>query len=219
MTSTSLRRIAAAVAGAVACAGLAVATTPAPASADGPKFGTRSLAQVLAKDGVGRLDGNWRDYDIAEKAVYKVLRAKSNSPLAVLADGRTRLTLFLPTDAAFRRFVEEAGGRHVRTEGATWRRLGQLADVATLEQVLLYHGTPQRLNADQVARAARGDGTAVRTFQGGTVRVVKKRGDIRLVDKDPQLFNPLVILPRTNINKGNRQLAHAIDRVLLPVNL
>jgi hypothetical protein len=40
-----------------------------------------------------------------------------------------------------------------------------------------------------------------------------------LVDKDKDARNPRVIIPLRNINKGNKQIAHGIDRVLRPIDL
>ena len=40
---------------------------------------------------------------------------------------------------------------------------------------------------------------------------------VQLVDADPDDANPYVV--RADLNKGNRQIAHGIDRVLRPVDL
>jgi uncharacterized surface protein with fasciclin (FAS1) repeats len=220
-----LRRSAGLLAGAVTLALVgAMAPAPAPAStatsaaAAQARLGTRSLAAVLAQDGVGRLDGRWGDYDIAEKAIYAVLEAKPDSPLAAVANGRIGLTVFVPTDAGFRRFVLDVTGRLPRTEAATFNRVAQIADVDTLEAVLLYHVT-KRLNSGQVVRASKGGGTGFVTAQGRALKIVARHGTIRIADKDPQIQDPRVIISKTDVNKGNRQLAHGISRVLLPVNL
>ena len=68
---------------------------PASAHTGTPPTGTRSLAALLAKDGSG-CDKNWSDYHILDNAVWAVLAAKPNSPVAVLADGNDPLTAFLP---------------------------------------------------------------------------------------------------------------------------
>jgi hypothetical protein len=53
---------------------------------------------------------------------------------------------------------------------------------------------------------------------GGTVTVRVRSGlPVKLVDADTDDSNPYVV--REDINKGNRQIAHGIDRVLRPVNL
>lgn len=221
MHLSTLRRSAGLIAGAVTLA-LVGTMAPAPAShassAAQARLGTRSLATVLAQDGVGRLDRRWGDYDILEKAVYAVLEAKPGSGLAAIANGRTPLTVFAPTDAAFRRFVGDVTGRFPRTEQQTFNRIASLVDVDTLEAVLLYHVT-KRLNSGQVVRAAGGGGTGFVTAQGRALKIVKRHGSIRIADKDPQLQDPRVILSKVDVNKGNRQLAHGISRVLLPVNL
>jgi uncharacterized surface protein with fasciclin (FAS1) repeats len=87
--------------------------------------------------------------------------------------------------------------------------------VDVIETVLLYHVVPGKtLSAAKVVKA---DGKKLTTAQGGTVTVKVKGKKVILVDADPDLRNPRVIA--TNINKGNRQIAHAINRVLLPLDL
>jgi hypothetical protein len=46
---------------------------------------------------------------------------------------------------------------------------------------------------------------------------VKYRFLVSLRDADPDASNPYVVQP--NINKGNKQIAHGINRVLRPVDL
>ena len=60
----------------------------------------------------------------------------------MLAKGRTRLTAFVPTDRAFRRLVRSLTGNLPRTEKATFRAVATVADVDTLEAILLYHVVP-----------------------------------------------------------------------------
>jgi hypothetical protein len=76
---------------ALLAAGVLTLIGTAPAAAHGSSSGSRSLAAVLAKDG-GGFDRNWNDFDIVDNAVRAVLAAKPSSPVAVLADGTTRLT-------------------------------------------------------------------------------------------------------------------------------
>jgi uncharacterized surface protein with fasciclin (FAS1) repeats len=178
--------------------------------------GTTSLAEVLSADG-NRLDHNWGDFDVVEKAVYAVLAAKPDSPVAVLADGNTRLTAFVPTDRAFRKLVADLTGDHKRTEKGVLRAVTKLVDVDTLETVLLYHVVPGATIRYAQAKAA--DGAMLDTAQGGAlaVRVVGDRVRLRDADRDDR--NARVIVAAKNLNKGNKQIAHGIDRVLRPVNL
>ena len=190
-------------------------TAPAGAATTHDRTGTRSLAKVLAKDGT-KLDHNWQDFDILEQAV---LAAKPHSPVALLTDGSVRLTVFAPTDQAFRDLVGDLTGRRPGTEKKTVQALLKFADIDTIETVLLYHVVPgATLASPKVIKAAKAH-TKLKTAAGGSVKVVNRKGNITLVDKDPDLADPTVILNGIDINRGNKQIAHAIDRVLLPVDL
>jgi uncharacterized surface protein with fasciclin (FAS1) repeats len=202
---------------AAALAATAVTTTAAPSEAAADrKLGHRSLAKVLAADGT-RFDHQWRDFDVLEKAVLTVLEAKPDSDVGVLTQGRKRVTAFIPTDAAFRRLVTDLTGHRPRTEKATFNRLASLTDVDTVEAVLLYHVVPGATITSKQAMKA--DGAQLTTAQGGTVTVDVRKHGITLRDADPDDANPDLVLKALDINKGNRQIAHAIDRVLRPVDL
>jgi uncharacterized surface protein with fasciclin (FAS1) repeats len=204
--------IAATVAAALAATTVA---TPTEAATE-RKPGHRSLAKVLAADG-NKFDHNWKDFDVLEKAVVTVLEAKPDSPVKVLAQGHKRLTAFIPTDAAFRRLVTDLTGTKPHTEKATFNRLAAIADVDTVETVLLYHVVPGVTITSKQAMKA--DGAKLTTAQGGTITVNVKKKAITLRDADRNDANPDLILGALDINKGNRQIAHGIDRVLRPLDL
>jgi len=42
---------------------------------------------------------------------------------------------------------------------------------------------------------------------------------VTLKDKDRNAKNPQAVLSALDLNKGNKQIAHAIDRVLRPIDL
>ena len=66
--------------------------------------------------------------------------------------------------------------------------------------------------------AAAKKGANLKTALGLTIHVAVYPGpEISLWDKDPYLRNPRVVLSQVNINIGNRQIAHGINRVLLPL--
>jgi uncharacterized surface protein with fasciclin (FAS1) repeats len=197
-----------------ALAGVTLASAPAQAGAPSHReAGHRSLATVLAAD--KGYDRNGQDFDILEKAVTAVLAAKPNSPVAVLADGRTRLTAFIPTDVAFRRFAHALTGQAPHTERRAFQAITRAADIDTIEAVLLYHVIPGKtLTASKVAKL---DGTSLTTAGGGQIGVRVRHGHVILVDQDPEARNPRVVA--VDINKGNRQIAHAINRVLRPADL
>ncbi|GIM91849.1 fasciclin domain-containing protein [Paractinoplanes toevensis] len=193
------------------------ALASAPAEAHTKPLGTRSLAAVLTAHGSG-FDRNGRDYDILTAAVLAVLKAKPASPVGVLTDGRTALTAFLPNDRAFETLVADL--QHTRRlpgEKAAFTAVAGLG-IDTVEAVLLYHVVP----GATVTRTAafKSDGARLTTAAGSKIKVDVygyRHRKIRLIDADTSDRNPRVI--SFNINKGNRQIAHGIDRVLRPIDL
>jgi uncharacterized surface protein with fasciclin (FAS1) repeats len=200
---------------AVALATLLATGLPANATTKSPK-GTTSLATVLSKDGSG-FDRNPYDYDILDNAVTAVLTAKPDSAVAVLADGTVPLTAFLPNDRAFLRLAQDVLGGSYASEQAVFTKLAGALGVATIENVLLYHVVPGATVTYRQALKANGASLPT-ALEGSSVRVkVRYRILVQLVDADRNDRNPYVVQP--NLNKGNRQIAHGIDRVLRPVNL
>ena len=208
----SMRGLTAALAtSAVALTG-AIAAAPAAQAADRDR--PTSLAQVLAADG-HKFDKKWGDLDILDAAVMAVLDAKPDSPVAILAKKRAKLTAFLPTDRAFRQLAKDLTGSAPATEKKTFNALAEAAGIDVIETVLLYHVVPgATLNSGKVAKS---DGVKLTTAQGGKVKVNVTKKFIALVDADPDLRNPHVIA--VDVNKGNPQIGHVIDRVLLPIDV
>jgi uncharacterized surface protein with fasciclin (FAS1) repeats len=220
MTGPRHRRLSTASAAALATA-LAALGSPA-ASAASPEAaaerpGNRNLVKVLAADGQ-KLDRNWGDFDIVEAAVLTVLDAKPDSPVGLLAKGKTRLTAFIPTDRAFRHLAKDLTGTAPKSEKKTVQKIMDVADVDTLETVLLYHVVPgATLTSPEVVKAA--EATArVRTATGQTLKVRVWHDAIVLVDKDRDDRNPHAVAAALDINRGNKQVAHGIDRVLRPLD-
>jgi uncharacterized surface protein with fasciclin (FAS1) repeats len=178
------------------------------------KLGTTSLAEVLAADGQ-KLDHNWKDFDIVEAAVYAVLAKKPHSKVGLLADGKVRLTAFIPRDSAFRKLVKQLTGKRPATEKATVKQVVKLTGTKTLETILLYHVVPGATITSK--QAAKADGATLTTAQGGTLGVSVGMKGISLVDQDPDARNAMV--KDVDLNIGNRQIAHGINRVLRPVDL
>jgi uncharacterized surface protein with fasciclin (FAS1) repeats len=201
---------------ALAAASLIGITVLAAAPAANAATGNNSLASVL---GVGKaaFDTNGKDYDIVTKAAEAVLAAKPDSAVGLLADGKTALTAFIPNDMAFEILASQLSGKKVTTEEAAFNVVAGLG-IDTVETVLLYHVVPGKtiLAAD----ALKANGAKLPTAVDGKVIRVKVTGtpSIILGDYAPTLANPRVILSQTNINKGNKQVAHGINRVLLPIN-
>lgn len=202
-------------AAAVAAGALALSLLAAPASQAAE--GTTSLASVL-KAGQAKFDKDFADYDILTKAVEAVLAAKPNSPVKVLADGNTAVTAFIPNDQAFIDLASALSGKKVSTEDAAFKAVAGLG-IPTVEQVLQYHVVPGAaiLSSD----ALKANGAKLKSALNGKtigVRVNASAPSITLVDKATKLPNPKVILTQVDINKGNKQVAHGIDAVLLPMN-
>ena len=195
-----------------------VAVAPATAETAAPK--ERSLVKVLTSDG-NHFDKNKRDYDIVTEAALAVVKAKPGSAVGVLADGSTRVTAFVPNDQAFRLLAKDLTGKTIKSEKKIFKALVSAAGVDTIEQVLLYHVVPgATINSKKVLKS---NGAELATAQGGTVKVnitkVKGKPRIKLLDADPNNRNARVILSQVDINKGNKQIAHGIDRVLRPIDL
>jgi uncharacterized surface protein with fasciclin (FAS1) repeats len=202
-----------------AAAIVASALTAAPADAHGrtKPLGTRSLAAVLTADKSG-FDRNGNDYDILTAAVLAVLKAKPSSPVGVLADGKTAVTAFIPKDRAFQTLVADLQNtRRLPGEQAAFTAVAGLG-IDTVESVLLYHVVPGA-TIDRKA-ALKADGAKLTTAAGSTVKVDVyghwwKR--VKLIDADRSDRDPRVVT--FDVNKGNRQIAHGIDRVLRPIDL
>ena len=194
----------------------AVATAPA---ANAQAVGEDSLAALLTSDG-NQFDKNKFDFDIVTEAALAIVGAKPGSPVGVLADGSKRATVFAPTDEAFRLLVKDLTGQTVKSEKKIFDSLVELAGVDTIEQVLLYHVVAGKtLTSGKVLKA---DGARLTTAQGGKVKVdIRKKPSlsITLKDADKNDRDPKVILKAIDLNKGNKQVAHGIDRVLRPMDL
>ena len=202
----------------IGAAVLAVSATtlaaPAHAVTAAEKAGTTSLAEVLASDG-SKFDKNWKDFDILEAAVTAVLANDKKSAVGVLADGKVKLTAFAPTDQAFRLLAQDLSGKKFTSEKRVTAWLAKNAGIDTIETVLLYHVVAgSTLDSTKVLKA---DGAELTTAQGGTVTVKVNGSSVTLVDQDPNSKDPKVVA--LDINKGNRQIAHGINRVLRPLDL
>lgn len=119
----------------------------------------------------------------------------------------------MPTDAAFRNLVKYLTGKTLKSERAVANAVMSLG-AETVEKVILYHvivGDPI-LSPD----ALKANGAKLNAASGETVGVKVSGTTITLIDKVKKHKNPVVILSAVDINKGNKQVAHAINQVLLP---
>jgi uncharacterized surface protein with fasciclin (FAS1) repeats len=199
-----------------------VALAASPASAAGTRsaaaLGDKSLASVLLAD-KHSFDHNSKDFDILRTAVLAVLKEKPKSPVKVLTQGDTALTAFLPTDQAFKLLVKDiTKSRKLPSEKAAARAVTGLG-IDTVETVLLYHVVAGSTISGKVA--LKSDDAVLKTAQGGTVKLNVAlhypRVGFFLVDADKNDQNAKVV--KVDINKGNKQIGHAVNRVLRPVDL
>lgn len=215
------RFVALTVGACLASSALVLSTSPASAASEpangGTALGSQSLASVLLSDG-NRFDHNGKDFDIVTEAVLAVLQEKPNSPVKVLTDGSVPLTAFVPNDEAFRFLAEDLTDKWMWNESKVFSAVASLG-IPAVESVLLYHVVPG-VTIDS-GMAVKADGASVPTANGKsfTVDVGSKKGvtTVRLVDLDDDERNPRVRV--FDVNKGNMQIAHGIDRVLLPLDL
>jgi uncharacterized surface protein with fasciclin (FAS1) repeats len=176
------------------------------------KPGTKSLAEVLTAK--SSFDKNKKNYDVLTAAILAVLKAKPDSAVKVLTDGNTALTAFIPNDGAFLNLVKALTGKKAKTEAAALKTVASLG-IPKVEQILLYHVVPG--DAILSGDALKADGASLQTAAAGKVIKVGVKGTkITLTDYNKKLKNPVVLLSQVDINKGNKQVAHGIDAVLMP---
>jgi uncharacterized surface protein with fasciclin (FAS1) repeats len=203
----------------LAATALALGTMATAPAANAKAVGEDSLAALLTSDN-NKFDGNAKDFDIVTEAALAIVAAKPGSPVAVLADGTKRATVFAPTDQAFRLLAKDLTGQTIKSEKKIFEALVELAGVDTIETVLLYHVVPGKtLTSPKVLKA---DGAKLMTAAGETVKVnIRKKPSLRITlkDKDRDDRDPRVVLSALDLNKGNKQVAHGIDRVLRPIDL
>jgi uncharacterized surface protein with fasciclin (FAS1) repeats len=210
----SARSITAVSALALALTAVAPATSANAAAAPGED----SLAALLTSDG-NKFDKNSKDFDIVTEAALAVVAAKPGTPVAILADGSKRATVFAPTDQAFRLLAKDLTGKTLKSEKKIFNTLVEVAGVDTIETVLLYHVVAGKtLTSKKVLKA---NGAKLTTAAQLPVKVKIRKHPLRitLVDRDRNDRDARVILSAIDLNKGNKQVAHGIDRVLRPIDL
>jgi uncharacterized surface protein with fasciclin (FAS1) repeats len=199
---------------AVALAG-ATAALPAVANADHSPKPTPTLWAWLnsdsRRDGPGGFDRREGDFDIATELL------RQYPDLVTAADSPGAITVFLPTDEAFRTTVRAVTGKKIRKEADVFAEINTLG-ADTVRSMLLYHviNTGRLSYKDLVAAKD----TALTTQNGATITVKvtgkgHKRGVV-LQDNDPDQRDPLV---RGTTSKTSNATVHVIDRALLATNI
>ncbi|MFN8125526.1 MAG: fasciclin domain-containing protein [Candidatus Nanopelagicales bacterium] len=175
--------------------------------------GNKPLSSVLD---TGGFDRNGQDFDVVSQAVLAVLGDDPSSPVSLLTKGKQRATAFLPNDAAFKRLASALTGKQVRSEKKAFEAVAGLG-LDTVEEVLLLHVVPGATISAK--KALKSDGAKLMTAQGEKLTVVVKRAHshnpkVTIRDLSKTSSNARVVV--ADINKGNKQIAHGINNVLLP---
>lgn len=128
--------------------------------------------------------------------------------LGALAGTTANLTVFAPTDTAFAQLAKDLGYTGSATNETTVTSfLVAALPAETIRDVILYHVSAGAKTLAQISA-----NPTISTLNGQTIVADGKT----LTDKESDLINPSLV--QTNIAASNG-IIHAIDRVLLPVNL
>jgi len=150
------------------------------------------------------------DFDILARAL------DATDLAGAVGDPAAQLTVFAPTDTAFARLARDLGYTGDPTdEDAVFSAIADsLSDLSgdgdpipLLADVLLYHVSDGVRSSEAVAAA-----DTVPTLTGETIAP----DGLRLVDREPDLLDPAVVEADIAASNG---LVHAIDRVLLPLDV
>ena len=158
-------------------------------------------------------DNNFSDFDVFTSLWMDVWGQLPESAIQVISDGNTALTAFVPTDRAFQRVVKHLTGKKLKSEARIADAVMSLG-AKTVEKVILYHvvvGDPILSPA-----ALEANGAKLNAASGQTIGVRVSGTTITLIDKAKKHTNATVILSAVDINKGNKQVAHGINQVMLP---
>lgn len=213
---------------------LGIAAAPANAGK-----GDKPLSKVI---GIGKFDSNGKDFDILAALVNAALDFNSDSPLKVITNGSTKLTVFAPDDTAFKNFARTVTGKSKISEKEAVEAIlatvsvdptkdgdseagtetpepaGPAPTISDLEGLLLGHMVDGTITAKMLVKPKY---KKVKTKTGVKIKVLVKKPKsnspkIRLKNGLPSFKDPKVV--KTDINKGNKQIAHAISQVYLPSN-
>jgi uncharacterized surface protein with fasciclin (FAS1) repeats len=165
---------------------------------------------LVAASGAEGFDDDAHDFDILREAVGTAGLAEA------LSDPGTELTVFAPTDGAFGDLAGVLGFEGDTCDeaavfdfvaGATGFRAAPQPGL--LDDILLYHVAAGEKRLAELQEAGR-----VETLEGGEIGV----HGLELADNDPDVANPRIIEDASDLEAANG-IAHAIDGVLLPVDV
>lgn len=200
---------------AAAALALGITATAAPAAqADGHL----TLAEILLADG-DEFDDNQNDFDIVTQALLAT--NELNGLASAALDPDAAITVFLPTDKAFRILVEDLLGVSIDDEEELFNAIVQTVTPEGVSDILLYHVLG--FEADSSVVTSLESGAEVPTLltvgegddaTAATITVqFKGKKQIRLLDDGGPGRDPIVRAVDIEASNG---VAHVIDRVLIP---
>lgn len=158
-------------------------------------------------------DSNLSDFDIFTALFMDVWGLLPESKIQVISDGNEVLTAFIPNDRAFKRLVTFLTSKTLTSESNIATAVMNLGE-KTVENILLYHIIPgQTLTYTQ---ALSSDGVTLSTISGSSIRINVSGSSLLLIDKKTKHTNPVIVSSKSDLNLGNKQIAHGINQVLLP---
>ncbi len=195
----------------IAAAAIALGATSimgASAQAEDP-----TLAEILLSDSAGDTDGfdtNQNDFDIVTQALLAT--DGLNGLASAASDPEAELTVFLPTDKAFRILVEDLGLGSIKDESDLFNAIVTTVGAPAVSDILKYHVVLGAADSSVVATLG---GVDVPTLlEDATFQVqFKGKKQIRLIDAGGPGRDPIV---RAVDIEGSNGVAHVIDRVLIP---
>lgn len=183
----------------------------------GPGAGAAStkptLADLLTLDSAGDdaqgFDRSWGDYDIATQLVLlfpDIVKAAADPSLA--------LTVFVPTDAAFRQIVADVGGKKLSKESEVFAAVKSVG-LSKVKDAMMYHVLGTKMSGSALKDSA---GRKLTTLARLSIRVIKgSDGRLRVEDRDPEATDAVITKP--DLKVASNGIIHGIDRVLRPIEL
>jgi uncharacterized surface protein with fasciclin (FAS1) repeats len=203
--SSAAARVGLALAAALGMAATVVVPT-ATANAAAPTPPATTIAAILAPYARG-FDTDNDDFNIATHVLLQF------PDLVMAANKPGNITVFLPTDYAFRALVRSLTGVTVVPEVQVLKAVQRLG-TARLNAILRYHVVPgAKVTYGQLLRT---NAFSLPTLQGGTVRIAATSTPFHTVvlrDMATRLPDAKVINADIAASNG---ILHVIDRVMLP---
>ena len=215
-------RLVAASAAVIAVLGLAApsasASSPSPTAARLPAAAASNVsAYTYLKTHDGKLDSNWNNFSIATALLRDLSGTSFKAHTGDLFSPRQKLTFFVPTDRALQVLLKQVTGNTYATEANVLNKLEQLLP-QDVDALLGSGVVPGRTLSASAVLASSGK-NLVTEWGDRSLHVAVygsgSRAIVSLWDQDHRLRNARVILARTNLNPGNPQILHGVDRAVV----